>query len=111
MVCESVIAGSASRSLTLRVATGVAVKSGSSDAKSDVESAVTGSRNRRSCRFVVFLGRRPMMNRTRDESTVIGTVVVSPTFGVTRLTTVSVVKKGRLSITPGTSAAVIASAP
>ena len=52
-----------------------------------------------------------MMNRTRDESTVIGTVVVSPTFGVTRLTTVSVVKKGRLSITPGTSAAVIASAP
>ena len=93
----------------MRLSTGVAVKSGSSDANVDVESAVTGSRYSRNRKLVVFLGRRTITNRTLDESTLIGTVVVSPDLGVTRLNIVSVVKNGRLSTTPGTSVAVIAS--
>ena len=107
MMAESVVFGSARRFEILTLSTGDAVKYGSSDAKSDVESTATGSWNSLRRRLVASLSRCGIVSRSRTESTMIGTVVVSPAFGAIRVIIVCIVKNGRLSITPGESAAVI----
>src|SRR5204862_78116 len=81
MMAESVVFGSARRFEILTLSTGDAVKYGSSDAKSDVESTATGSWNSLRRRLVASLSRCGIVSRSRTESTMIGTVVVSPAFG------------------------------
>ena len=62
-------------------------------------------------RFVARVSRRTIDSRNRTESGMIGVVVVSPVFTVTRVAALDNTKNARLSTIPGRSATDIASAP